>query len=390
MKSTNGTFSPSMRKKTVTVREVSTPADLRLFIDLPFRIYRDCPYWIPPIKKAEAAFFNPEKNPAFHHSKVKLWIAEKNGQVAGRVVGIINDLETEYRGTSRGRFGWLEFEDDRDVSGALLEAACEWAHENGCKWIKGPVGFSYLDPAGLTIEGFEEVGTVSDPFHYPYYGKHLDQLGFQKMNDYFEYVVDKVPTEIPEKLKKLGPVIEKRYGIRPVAIRNGAELKEMIDRFFGLLPASFKDLPTYVPLSEEEKRKYISDFLPFMRPEYMPLLMDREGNVAGFGLIIPSFSHALIKAKGRLFPFGFLHLLWNRKFHREADLVMVGVLQKWRGKGLNALIFSQAISQLIKQRVKKVRLYHQLEENQAAHAIFKDYHPRLFRKRRVYWKELAH
>lgn len=330
----------------------------------------------------------PDKNPAFKHSKVKLWIAEKNGRVVGRVAGIINDLETQSRGAVHGRFGWMEFEDDLEISRALLDKVSDWAKENGCARIKGPVGFSGFDPAGFTIEGFEEVGTLSGPFHYPYYRRHMEFHGFQKMSDYFEYKVETIPKEIPEKLQRLTPIIEKKFGIRLTSYQSQAELKRRIYEFFYLITTSYSELSSFVPFSNEELEKYARDILPLMKPEYAPLLRDGDGRMAGFALFIPSYGNALIRAKGRLYPFGFLHLLWNRRFHRELDLVLIGVLEKWRGKGLNAPIFSHCIPILNKQKIRMVRLNPQLEENQPAQAIFRDYNPRMFRKRRVYWKEL--
>lgn len=213
-----------------------------------------------------------------------MWIAEKDGIVAGRVAGIINDLETRYRGTVRGRFGWLEFEDDQEISRALLDAVSAWAKANGCNWIKGPVGFSYMDPAGMTIEGFEEVGTISAPFHYPDYREHMDGHGFQKMNDFFEYVVEPIPAEVPEKLRRLEPIIEKKFGIRQVPIRSQAELRRKVGEFFYLLPTSFKDLPTFVPLSDEETEKYTRDFFPFMYVEkVLPAVTGQRGTWPGSG-----------------------------------------------------------------------------------------------------------
>ncbi|MDV7392959.1 hypothetical protein RZS08_16430, partial [Arthrospira platensis SPKY1] len=126
--------------KTLLIREVASTKDRERFIDFPYQLYKGNPYWIPPMRRAERTFFDPDKNPAFSVCKVQLWIAEKNGRVAGRIAGIINELETRHRGEVVARFGWLEFEDDAEVSRLLLETACQWARQQGAKWIKGPVG----------------------------------------------------------------------------------------------------------------------------------------------------------------------------------------------------------------------------------------------------------
>lgn len=371
-----------------TIREVLTPQDRALFVDFPYRLYKGNPYWIPPIKKAEAATFDPLRNPGFKVCKVKLWIVEKEGRVAGRIAALINEQETLSRGEVIARFGWIEFEDDPAVSRLLLETACEWGKAEGAKWIKGPVGFTNLDAAGITVEGFDELGTIFGPYNHPYYGPHLDQLGFEKLDDFLENIIEEVPKELPPKLKRLEPIIEQKFGARQVFIKSHKEMNEAIWKFFHLLSETYRELPTFVPLTDEQAAWYINDFIPLMKPEYLAILQDKQGEMIGFGLIIPSYAEAFVKAKGKLFPFGLLHLLWAKKYHRAVNLIMIGFVEKWRNKGLNAILFANYIPVVAKQKVNRVFLNPQLESNYAPFAIFRDYNPRQFRRRRLYRKDL--
>jgi hypothetical protein len=371
----------------ISIREVESEEDRLRFIEFPYRLYKGNPCWIPPLRQGEAAQFDPARNPSFSISRAKLWIAEKQGRVAGRIAGIINERETAARGETIGRFGWLEFEDDLEVSGLLLQTACQWAKEQGATWIKGPMGFTNLDPTGLTVEGFDEPGSFIGPFHFPYYQTHMEYHQFSKLEDTLEHVINHIPWEIPDKLKRLDPIIEKKFDVHEFIPSNSKEMKELVFKFFYLLEDTYKELSTFVPLTDEQAAWYCNKMIPLMKPEYLKLLKHEE-EVVGFGLVIPSYQRAMIRAKGYLFPFGLLHILWDKRYHRMADLLLIGVEEKWRNKGLNAVLFAHYIPPLAKQRVKKVYLGPQSENNYAPYAIFRDYNPRFFRRRRMYRKDL--
>lgn len=330
----------------------------------------------------------PDKNPAFLHCEVSLWVAEKEGRIAGRIGCFINDMETQLRGEKQARFNWIDFEDDPAVSKALLETAENWAREKGAARLKGPLGFTNLDAAGLTVEGFEELGSMGAPYHFPYYKNHLDAAGYEKVTDYLEIVVEQVPQGTPEKLQRLRPIVEQKFGLSLEHLKNRSELKAMVTRLFNLIIDTYKGLPSFVPLSDLQIEYYIGQNLPFLNLEYLPLVKDREGNIVAYGVVTPSFSRALQRARGKLFPFGLLHLLWTRRNHDAVNLVLIGVVDEWRNKGLNALIFGETIPVFNRNGVKKVFINPILEDNQASLALFKDYGPRVFRRRRVFGKDL--
>jgi GNAT superfamily N-acetyltransferase len=372
----------------LTIREVSSPEDTGRFVDFPFRLYEGNSYWVPPIKEAELAQFDPRKNPALEHSLLKLWIAEQEGQVVGRIGCFINDLETQMRGEPQARFNWLEFIDDPKVSQALMDTAADWAKSQGAQLLKGPLGFTNLDNAGMTVEGFEELGTMGASFHPPYYQTHLEKARFEKLTDYLEYVIDKVPQIVPKRLKRLRPLLEEKFGIRLIRFRRPEFKKRLRGGLFNLIVDTYQGLPSFVPLSSRQIENYVEQYLSFLDPGYIPLVQDARGEIVGFGVILPSYSRALKRAGGKLFPFGLFHLLWTRKFHRTVDFILIGVVEEWRNKGLNALMFSSYIERFKKKNIQKMFINPILEENQASIALFQEYNPRIFRRRRVFKREL--
>ncbi|MBK6903730.1 MAG: hypothetical protein IPH04_13235 [Saprospirales bacterium] len=374
----------------IQVREIAGLSGIGPFVDLPYRLYRKEKYWVPPIRRMEMAQFDPASNPALEHAEYKLWVAEKDGRIAGRIGCFINDMETQMRGQKQARFNWLEFEDDPEISSLLLNQALEWAKSKGAALLKGPLGFTNFEGAGMTVEGYEELGTMGAAFHFPYYRQHLENAGFGKLVDYVEYVVETVPDGIPPKLERLRPIIEQKFGIRKIEIGSKAELEKRARDLFHLVMDTYSGLPSFVPLSEKQVDHYVAQNLPFLLTDYLPLLEDQHGNIVGYGVMIPSFSRALQRANGKLYPFGFLHLLWTRRYHQTVDLILIGVVEEWRNKGLNAIIFGNTIPVFNRRGVNRVFINPILEDNQASLSLFKDYDPRIFRRRRVFVKPLPH
>ena len=372
----------------IHIKEVDLSKDLSSFIDFPYRLYRRSKFWVPPIKKLEASQFNPDTNSALEHAELKLWVAKKNDKIVGRIGCFINDMESQMRGAKQARFNWFEFEDDPAISQALLDTATRWAKNQNAVKIKGPLGFSNFEGVGMTIDGFEELGSMGAAYHHPYYHEHMKNTDFEKLTDFVEYAIEKLPKTISPKLQRMMPVVEKRFGIRQISIQNREDLIKKAKELFHLIIDTYKGLPTFVPLSEKQIDQYIAQNLNFLLTDYIPLLENQEGKLVGYGVIIPSFSKALRRNRGRLYPFGLLNLLWARRFHKTADLILIGVVDEWRKKGLNALIFGNMVSVFRKKGVKKVRINPILEENQASLTLFKAYDPRVFRRRRVFIKRL--
>ncbi len=370
----------------VTVREVSSRKELKDFIRFPFRLYRGNPYWIPPLLMEERNLLDRNKNPAYKHCRVRLLLAEKDGRLAGRVAGIINEKYIEKWGNRYCRFGWLDFIDDRGVSAALLGAVEAWARENGLAGVHGPMGFTDLDREGMLVEGFQERGTMATIYNHPYYPQHLEALGYAKDVDWVEFHVN-APEDIPEKVVRVQQLVLQRSGLRLVE----PKLKTLLSyarQIFELINETYKDLYGVVELTLEQMEQYKKMYFSFLNPDYVKVVVDASDRVVAFGLAVPSMSEALQKSRGRLFPFGFIHLLAALKRPKEIDMLLVAVKPEYQARGLTAILMSEITRNGLKNGVRGAETNPELETNTQVQAIWKHYDTRQHKRRRCYLKRL--
>jgi GNAT superfamily N-acetyltransferase len=332
----------------VEIKEVTTKADLGLFVQFYYDLYRGNDCAVPFLYSEEMATLRSDKNPSFECCESKYFLAYKDGKIAGRVAAIINRRANERWNCHQVRFGWFDFIDDIDVSTALLKAVEDWGIEKGMNEIAGPLGFIDTDREGMLVEGFDQLSTMYINYNYPYYPQHMERMeGFRKDNDYLEMKV-KVPEVVPEKFAKLTEMVKKRYGLRVHKFTR----RELIEqnygrRVFQLLNATYKDLYGFSQLSETQVDKLVNDYIKIADLNLVTAIMDGD-KMVGFGITFPSFSRALQKTRdGRFLPFGWWHLLKILKWHKTpiVDLLLIGVLPEYRSKGANALIFDDLIRQ---------------------------------------------
>ncbi len=372
----------------ITLQEVSSENQLEEFVEFPFRLYRRHPHWIPPIKAMEKALLRPASNPAFRHSEAVLFLATQDGRTVGRIAGLINRLECEKLGEIHARFGWLDFEDDPRISAALFDAVEAWARARGAAVLKGPYGFTNLDKAGLLVEGFDSLGTIATLFNPPYYPQHLEKLGFEKEVDWVEVYIHSI-THIPERIQRFVRVMSERFGLRVWRVRTRAELKARGRELFHLLQETYRNIHGFVPLTDEQVDLYMKQYLPFIRKDFIKIVLNERDEMVGFGLTMPSLSKAMKRAGGRLFPFGLLHLLWARTFNDSLDLVLIGVREEWRNKGVHALIFHEILEKVLSGGFRHIYVNPMLEHNSQVLSLWKDYQSEVYKRRRAYQKRLA-
>ena len=371
----------------VVLREVRSRRDLRAFIHLPFRLYRGNPYWIPPLLLDEWNTLTANKNPAFRHCKTRFLLAEKKGRIVGRVLGIINERYIEKWGNRYCRFGWLDFEDDAEVSSALMGAVEDWARSAGLSAVHGPLGFTDLDREGMLIEGFQEQGTMSTLYNHPYYPEHLERLGYGKDVDWVEFHV-RVPESIPEKAIRVGELVLKRSKLRVVPWKK----KDMLGyarRIFELVNESYKDLYGVVELTDEQIETYTKQYFGFMNPDYAKAVVDENDTLVAFGVSMPSLSDALQKSRGRLFPVGFLHLLRALRRPHQLDMLLVAVKPEYQSRGLPAILMTEINRSALRNGVTDAETNPELESNTQVQAIWKHYDARRHKRRRCYIKQLV-
>jgi GNAT superfamily N-acetyltransferase len=371
----------------VTVREVRGRMDLSRFVRFPFRLYRGNRYWVPPLLLDEFNTLNPRKNPAFEHCRVRLLLAEEDGRLLGRAAAIINQKYIQKWGNKYCRFGWLDFVDDPRVSAALLGEVEAWARADGLEAVHGPMGFTDLDREGMLIEGFEELGTYSTYYNHPYYPRHLEALGYVKDVDWVEFFVS-TPKQIPEKVVRVQELVLKRGGLRIVE----PKLKTMlgyVHKIFDMVNEAYSGLYGVVALTPAQVDMYVKQFFSFLNPDYARVVVDAQDQVVAFGLAIPSLSRALQRCRGRLLPFGFLHLLWALKHPRVLDMLLVAVKREYQARGLPAILMTEITRTSQQRGVRGAESNPELEDNTQVQAMWKHYDTRQHKRRRCFIKRLV-
>ena len=339
----------------ITIKKVETKRELRKFIEFHYDLYKGNKYDAPVLYSDDSKTFNRDYNAAFEFCESEYYLAYKDGKIVGRVAAIINHKANEKWNRHCVRFGWIDFIDDLDVSRALFQAVEDYGKAKGMTEMVGPLGFTDMDPEGMLIEGFDQLGTLATIYNYPYYPKHLEQLGgFEKDNDYVEFKIY-IPKEVPAKISKISSMIERRYNLHTKKLTR----KEVFEggygkQVFAVLNESMKDLYSFSELTERQIQQYVSMYMPMADLNLFSIVEDwnfEPHKVVGVGLTLPSLTRALQKChKGRLWPFGWWHLLRAIKGHKTniVDLYLIGILPEYRKKGANALIFNDLIPWYIK------------------------------------------
>lgn len=370
------------------ITEVRTSRELKTFIDFPHRLYRKSPYWVPPIRMDEANTLRRDKNPAFDHCDARYWLAKRDGKVVGRVAAIVNKLYIEKWKKRQIRFGWIDFTDDIEVSGALLNAVEAWGRELGMTAIHGPLGFTDMDYEGMLVEGFDELGTMATIYNAPYYPIHMESHGYTKDVDWVEFEMIP-PKTFPPVLDRIAKSAEKKYGLSILHAKNSKEILPYAGQLFELLNEAYENLYGVVPLTEKQIKAYTKQYFGFIRPEFVPILLDKDGKMAAFGITMPSLSKALQKNRGRLFPFGFLTLLRALKKNDRADLYLVAVRPQYRNKGVNAILIREMQRVYTRLGIKRVESNPELESNTKVQSQWKFIEKRQHKRRRCFIKNLS-
>lgn len=370
------------------IREVVSKQELNLFIQFPDKLYDGNPYRVTPLHQIEKATLNRKKNPAFDYCESVYWLAYRGDEIVGRIAGLINHKSNQIRNEKYVRFGWLDFIDEPEVSEKLLKTVEQWALTKRMEHVHGPLGFSDMDLEGMLIEGFEEIGTQAVLYNYPYYPVHLEKSGYKKDVDWIQFEI-KVARQIPEKISRISKLVQEKYNLKVLRAKKAKDLLPYADKMFDTLNSSFSELYGFVPLTDRQKKYYTKQYFSLIDPKYVCFVLDSNDEVAAFGLSIPSLSKALIKAKGRLFPFGFIPVLQALKKNDTVDMLLQGVNPKYKNKGLPAVFYEQLMQSYIDNGITKAISSHALETNTGAFLIFNDFEHRNHLRRRCYVKAVA-
>ena len=379
----------------IQIKRVETKKDLKRFIEFHYDLYKGNPYDVPNLYSDEVNTLSKNKNATFDFCEAEYYLALKEGKIVGRVAAIINHKANEKWKKKDVRFGWIDFIDDIEVSRALFEAVEEYGRKKGMDDIVGPLGFTDMDPEGMLTWGFDKLGTMATIYNYEYYPQHMEKLGgWKKDNDYVEYYLV-VPEKSPEKYTKIAEMVEKRYNlhVRKLTkkdIFQGGYGKKLFD----LINLTYSDLYGFSELTDRQIDQYVKMYFPFADLNLVTVIEDgnKDNQLAGLGITIPSLSHALQKCRrGRLFPFGWWHLLRAIKFHKTdgVDLLLMGFLPEYRSKGANALLFADLIPRYVNYGFKWGETQVEMESNEGVQSQWGPLDPINHKKRRCYRRSLT-
>ncbi|MCQ0112203.1 GNAT family N-acetyltransferase [Zhouia amylolytica] len=371
----------------IEVREAITKKELTEFVKFPFQLYKDSKNWVPPIITDEVESFNKNTNPVFETADAHFYIAYKNNKAVGRMAAIINWTEVEKQRIKKVRFGWWDVIDDVEVTKALLKKVEAFGEKNHLDYIEGPMGFSNMDKVGVMTEGFDHLGTMVTWYNFPYYKDHLEQLGYVIEKEYneSEFYLDDVN---PKYFSKGSELVKKRYGVKGLNFTKTKDLMPYVDQMFALFNEAYANLSSFVSITDAQIAFYKKKYISFINPEYIKFVVDKDDNVIAFGIVMPGFAEALQKAKGKLFPFGFIHLLKAKKQSKSAVFYLVGIHPEYQNKGITAVLFNEFYKVFSEKGVNHFIRTPELSDNAAARNMWKHFNPQVFVMRRTYRKNL--
>ena len=373
------------------IKKVESRRELKQFVRFNYELYKDNPYSVPDIYEDMMDTFS-EKNAAMEFCEADYFLAYRGEKIVGRVAAIINKKANARWDQKMVRFGYIDFVDDKEVSRRLIETVEEWGRERGMTTIQGPLGFTDMDAEGMLIEGFDELSTNATIYNYPYYQQHIEALGFEKDADWIEMLMT-VPREtgVPERLTRIAKIVMEKYQLKIKKYTSRSKLRKEYGReIFQVINEAFKPLFGYSELSERQIDQYVKAYIPFIDLKLVSLITDKDDRLICVGISMPSLSRALQKAKGRLLPFGWFHLLKALKWKKPdtLDLMLVGLLPEYQGKGVNAVLFYDLLPLYISEGYKYVETNPELEVNSKVQSQWIYFERRQHKRRRCYKKNL--
>lgn len=362
----------------------------KAFVKFPIKLYEGNPYYVPSLVLDELDTLDKKKNPAFDFCDMQLFLAYKNDKIVGRIAAIINYRANEIWNKKQARFSFVDFIDDNEVVDALFDAAENWAKENGMESIIGPIGFTDLDPEGLLIKGFDKISTMAAKYSHPYYVEQVERRNYIKDADWKEFLIT-VPSEVPERHQRIANMIAQRYGLKILKFKNYKQITPYVSKLFTCLNEAYKPLYGFSSLTQRQIDHYVKMYVPLLRWDIVSIIIKEETDeVVGFGIAMPSLSQSLIKSRGKLFPFGWYHLLKALKFksNKVIDLLIIGILPEYQGKGVNAMIFSDLIPSAYRSGFKFAESNPELEVNNKMVSLWDGFEAENHKMRRAFIKHL--
>ncbi|MBQ8427004.1 MAG: hypothetical protein IJX16_04505 [Clostridia bacterium] len=374
----------------IEIKEVKTKKDLRLFAAYPTKLYKDCPFYVPSLRSDELDTFNPKKNFSLNENKIKGFLCYKDGELVGRIAGLINYTHNKLANEKFVRFSRFECIDDIEVFKALLGAVEKFGKENGMEVMHGPWGFNDTDREGMLTFGFDERSTYATNYYYPYFYQNMEKLGFEDESKWVEFRF-KVPEEGDKRIDALAERVKEKLGVRDVAETMSVRqiLAKYGDKMFDTLNEAYGHLDGYVPVVGKARKNVLDQFATIVNTKYISFLVDKDEDVAAFGIVLPSICDPLVKHRGKLFPTGFIGVLQSIKSPKELEMALIGVKQKYKNTGINAIIISRIFNNIINSGIKKVESNPMLEHNYSIQQQWKFLDSDIVKRRQTYKKQIG-
>ncbi len=374
----------------IEIKQVINRKDLKKFVEFPNILYKGNNCYVPKLFGDEMSTLDPEKNPAFKFCEAALYLAYKDGKIAGRVAAIVNNSANSKWDHKEVRFGWIDFIDDKEVSKALMDKVIEFGKSRGMTKVAGPLGFTDFDPEGMLVEGFDHLCTMALIYNHPYYPQHMLDMGLSKEIDWLEYKIF-IPEEIPAKIVKIASIVEQKYDVHVRKITKKEIRKEKLgQKIFELVNETYGSLYNFTILPNDLIDKYIDNYFSFIDTEYITLIEDSAHNILAFGISIPGITRALQKCGGKLFPFGWFHVMKSMFFKHEpnVELLLIGVKPERRHQGLVAMIFNDLLPRYKAGGFTYAETNAELETNISVQAPWEMFESEQTKRRRIFAKEI--
>ena len=370
----------------VEIKVVSSKSLLRQYINFPFVLYKDDPYWTPPLISDELSYYNPLKNTNLVQNPYVLYLAYSNGKIVGRIMGLINLNANELRKESLVRWNFLDSYDEEEIVVGLLNAVEKWGKEKGMQAVVGPRGFTDQEPQGAMIEGFDERAPIGTHYNRPYLVEYIAGNGYSKDVDWVCYKA-KIPKELPEKYLSIVQRILKGSTLTCIDFKTKAQMKPYILPIMNLLNETYVGIYGFAPMSEEEMGNLAKKYLPVLDPRFICVIEDK-GKLVAFAITMPDITEGLKKAKGKLFPFGIFHILKAQKNSKILQLLLIGVHADYRGRGLFTMFAERIKKSATDANMEWIDSHLQLEDNLNIRKWLMALNGEVYRKYRAFKKEL--
>lgn len=374
----------------INITEVRTASQRRAFARFPLKLYKDCPYYVPSVYADEKNITLPQKNPSLATCEIRCFLAEKDGKIVGRAAGIIQKKYNEIAGRKCIRFSRFDCIDDAEVAKALLDAVESFGRERGMDTIHGPWGFNDQDREGMLTYGFERRATYATNYNYPYYEKLVRDLGFTDESEWVEYAF-KVPEKVDERIAHVASFIQRKLDLKEIA--GTAPMRKLIPAYgpkaLAMVNQAYAALDCYVPVEGKVVDAVLQQFATVINPRYFSLLTDKNDEVVAMAVMLPSICAPLQKSGGRMTPLTILRLLRAIAKPKELEMVLIAVRPDYQKKGLNSIMISRILQNIIDDKIEKVESNPELVTNTAVQEQWEVLERYIVKRRMCFTKPIA-